>query len=196
MKTTGDVLAISLPNGSFAYAKVLEFPLVAFFDQFSSEILPISALVHVPIAFRVWVMKKVVDSRRWKKIGEMPLSADDVADREFFSRDMVSKKLVVHRGHDTIPASIERCSGLELAMVWNQTAIEERLECLQKGELSPIVIRAKKCCLSSNLPKRTATSFGPRRLRKYNTFPPALFRDSTCGSGSFAPSTRPRHAPG
>ncbi|WP_300554257.1 immunity 26/phosphotriesterase HocA family protein [Maricaulis sp.] len=140
-KKTGDVVEFSLPDGGFAYAKILKSPLVAFYDCITAERVPLADVTSAKTAFSVWVMDEAVNSKAWKKIGTTALTEDDLRERLFFSRDMISKDYVLHDDFGTAPASKEDCIGLEVAAIWSKKQIEERLSHHRRGESSPILRR-------------------------------------------------------
>ena len=140
-KNVGDVIEVPLPSGGFAYAKLLDAPLVAFYDCFSDFGLQLEEVVQAPTAFKIWVMQDVVRARKWKKIGTTDLTLEDLRELKFFSRDAVSKQLIIHAGHNIQPGTMENCTGLEVAAVWTKPAIEERLEYHRRGEKSPLLSR-------------------------------------------------------
>lgn len=63
----GDVFQISLGDEGYAFARVLESPLVAFYDLLSPTAPSVEKIVSSNIIFKVWVMKNSFKSRFWKK---------------------------------------------------------------------------------------------------------------------------------
>lgn len=123
----GDVVEIPLA-GAFAYGWALQDPLVAFFDLRAPAPLPPAQAVQAPVAFKVWVMHSAVTSGRWKVVGRVAPTEDDLVSPWFFKRDLISKKLARYRGGVTCPASAQECQGLENAAVWSAEHVESRLE--------------------------------------------------------------------
>ncbi|MCK6265720.1 immunity 26/phosphotriesterase HocA family protein [Vibrio sp. ZSDE26] len=59
-RKVGDVLAIKLEDGSFSFGRVLEEPLIAFYDCKSVDKLGLEEIVSKPVIFKVWVMNSGV----------------------------------------------------------------------------------------------------------------------------------------
>ena len=124
----GDVVQISLGDGRVGFGRVLESPLVAFYDLCSSEVPPLDVIVASPIAFKVWVMNYAIKDGDWPVIGNMPL-ADDLLERpRFYKQDPISKELSIYLGAGKeIPATMDEIEGLECAAVWEPEHAVDRL---------------------------------------------------------------------
>jgi hypothetical protein len=125
--TPGNVLAIQLESGRYAYGRVIELPLVAFYDLSSALCLPVTQVVAARIAFQVWVMKYAVGNKHWRVIGNVPLEPHLLEQPTFFKQDPINGKLSLYRQNVERPASLEECIGLERAAAWDPEHIESRL---------------------------------------------------------------------
>ncbi len=123
----GNVLAIPLEAGRYAYGRVIELPLVAFYDLSSAHPLPVTEVVAANIAFQLWVMKRAIGPERWQVLGNVPLERHLLEHPEFFKEDPLNGKLSVYCRGVERPASLGECSVLERAAVWNPEHVEARL---------------------------------------------------------------------
>ena len=125
----GDVLKIDLGDGFFAYGRVLDFPMVAFYSLIDKggSFASIDSIVQSEILFKVWVAKHAFKSKKWNVIANLDLESELAKKQDFFKVDSISKKLFIYREGRDIPASHEQCRGLERAVVWDPEHIEGRL---------------------------------------------------------------------
>ncbi len=126
-RRVGDVVEINLGEDGWAYAHVLEEPLLAFYDIRADQTPDIDDIVRAPVLFEVWVMNKAVTSGRWKVIGHSDwLDHVDPSPR-FFKQDLISKRFSIYEDDMDIEATKVECEGLERAAVWDPTHVEDRL---------------------------------------------------------------------
>lgn len=130
----GMVVAIDLGDGLVAYGRVVDPPLFEFFDRFESSD---SATPNVelndgsPVLFRIWVMDSALKSGRWKVIGTSPIR--ERPHEYFFKKDTLTGRLTRYwedrstGEYFEVPASLEECSKLERAAVWDASHVEDRL---------------------------------------------------------------------
>jgi hypothetical protein len=123
----GDVLRISLENGSFAYGRILDEPLMSFYDLSTRTEVSLSEILGSPVLFRVWVMNQAVKRPTWEIIGSEPLDDNLKSKPTFFKYDRRDKAFSLYRDSTDIPATRAQCIGLECAAVWNPEHIEDRL---------------------------------------------------------------------
>ena len=123
----GDIVKIDLENGTFCFGRVLEEPLLAFYDLNVTDDPSLEEIVSSPILFKVWVMNHAITSGRWPVIGSLPLDEDLQQPVKFFKQDPISKELCIYINAEEIPASLAECDGLERAAVWNPEHVEDRL---------------------------------------------------------------------
>jgi len=126
-RQVGDVIKIDLGDGLYCFGRVLDEPLIAFYDTKTTEIPDIQTLVALPILFKVWVMIDAVTSGRWPVIGNVPLDSNLKIAPKFFKQDPISKSFsIYYKGKET-PASLSECEKLERAAVWDPSHVEDRL---------------------------------------------------------------------
>jgi hypothetical protein len=124
----GNVVAIPLGDGTFSFGRILNSPLVAFYDLRRSEIPELEEILRSPIAFSVWVMKYAVTDGDWPVIGNAPLEEELLEEPLFFKKDIISGVLSIYQDNDDfIPATKEQCKVLERAAVWDRCHIVDRL---------------------------------------------------------------------
>ncbi len=128
-RVIGDVVQIDLGAGRFSFGRVLEEPLVAFYDLESSHIPSPQEIVQLPIVFRIWVMNFAITEGDWGVVGNVALTDDLLEPPRFFKRDSISGKLSITRtgGGDEVAATQKECEGLECAAVWEPEHVVDRL---------------------------------------------------------------------
>jgi Immunity protein 26 len=129
-RTIGDVLAIPLGDGTYAYGRVLREPLVAFYDLRSNEILPLDAILVASIVFTLFVKNYPITDGLWPVIGKAQLSGELRKEPLFFKKDALSGALTIYRDStgEEAPASQDECMKLERAAVWEPHHVVDRLQ--------------------------------------------------------------------
>lgn len=125
----GAIVKIDLGDGFSSYARLLEVPLIGFYDIYTDKDLPIDEIVSKPILFKVWVMKYAVSSCRWPKVGYQPLEAELKELPVFFRQDELQPSFffLYYMGGREVRTTREQCEHLERAAVWEPEHVEERL---------------------------------------------------------------------
>ncbi len=125
----GNIVRIDLGSDRVAFGMVIEFPLVAFFDKVtnSDETIEIEEIGHLPIAFKIWVMKFAIGKNGWKRIGSRPLNEEESESPWFYKFDRIAKKFSIVRGHEEKKATKDECLDLECAAVWDPEHVVSRL---------------------------------------------------------------------
>lgn len=124
----GDVVSITLDDGRFAFGRVLNLPLMAFYDYVAIEVPPIQEIIAKEVIFRVWVMKYAVTSGAWPIIGFAPLTPELETTPVFFKQNRITGALQLYFGAgQERPASPQEVQGLERAAVWEPEHIVDRL---------------------------------------------------------------------
>ena len=129
-RKVGDVFSVPLTDGRYAFGRVLEDPLMAFYDFKADEQVAAEQIISYPVAFRVWVTRDAITSGRWEVLGNFPLEPHMLEEVWFSKQDIISKQLSLYKGgHDweEIPATFDQCKDLELAQVWGSSHLEDRL---------------------------------------------------------------------
>lgn len=168
----GQVLYIDLNDGTHAYGRVLEEPLIAFYDKpYQGGQAPlIEEVVALPIAFKIWVMNYAVTKGIWPVIGHVPLTPDLKKTPLFFKQDAMNGQLAIYQSIPELaptyerPATYEECLGLEVAAVWDPEHVEERLRDHFAGRLNKWIKHPKtpeefKAHEEEMLRKREANKF-------------------------------------
>jgi len=124
----GAFVRILLPDGSYGYGRLLEFPYVAFFDfRTMDPICDLAEIMAKPVAFTVAVHKSAVEA--WEVIGQRPVR--DMADLTFerFVQSPTNRRdcKIVDRGGQERSASPGECVGLDPVAVWEAEHVESRL---------------------------------------------------------------------
>lgn len=126
----GSVIAIPLRDGHFSYGRILQEPLIAFYDLRSHDILPIESVLPLSIIFTLYVMNYPITDGDWKVIGNAPLTSELLEEPFFFKKDPISGALTIYQDSSgkEIPATREQCANLECAAVWEPHHILDRLQ--------------------------------------------------------------------
>lgn len=125
--TVGDILRIDLENGLHAFGRVLNSPLMAFYDTATEVQDPPGNILNTNILFKTWVMKSAYKSKNWNIIGNSPLDSTLTEEPLFFKIDPITKKYSTYKGGLETPAFREECLHLERAAAWSPKHIEDRL---------------------------------------------------------------------
>lgn len=128
-RRVGDVVMIPLPEEGYAYGRVLEEPLMAFYDLKSSTKLSVEEIIEVPVAFKIDVMNHAITEGTWPIIGKASLTDDLKEEPLFFKKDPITKQLSIYQDSTGIetPATAAQCKGLECAAVWEPEHVVDRL---------------------------------------------------------------------
>ena len=129
----GDVFEIPLPDGRFAYGRVLEEPVVAIYQQLSTtpNNPPIGSRDY---RFVVGIYTKVLKTGEWKIVGRDPVGAEeDPTPPPRYIKDPVDGSFHIYSNGKISPATHEECIGLEPAAVWDSNHIVDRI---LKGDAS------------------------------------------------------------
>ena len=121
-RKVGDVLKIGFGDGTHSYCQISTNPLVIFFDLRTESELPISEIVRLPIAFKLWVFNTDLKKGVWERLGNSPVALEHLQQPLMFKQDIINGKLTLH--HESFvdsnyerEATISECHGLERAAV-------------------------------------------------------------------------------
>jgi len=124
----GDIVRIPLQDGFSGFGRVLQRPLMAFYNLKSKESPALEQILSAPTIFKVWVMTSIITKGEWPVIGSKPLSPDLEEQPEFFKIDPISRKLSIYLGNGLErPATVIECEKLESAAVWSANHLVDRL---------------------------------------------------------------------
>jgi hypothetical protein len=124
-RTVGDVVQVPLPDGTFAYGRVLEDAAVAFYAQRSTD------PEQPPIGSRKYEFVVGVyygSLRNWAVVGRDPGRDDDENwPPPAFIEDSISGGFQTYYKGVITPSTAEECQGLERAAVWSDEQVVDRL---------------------------------------------------------------------
>jgi hypothetical protein len=127
-RTPGAIVRIPLDLDWHTYARILEPPLMAFYDCRTDHNVDALVVVSKPILFKIWVHKRAVTSGRWQKVSLLPLEPELQVTPIFFKQDRLDpRKFYLYRAGQEVQATREQCIGLERAAVWEPEHVEDRL---------------------------------------------------------------------
>ena len=124
----GDVLAIPLDDGRFAFCRVLKDASIGVYDYVvaTPETLP---PLDMSYAFVVGVYTDVLTSGEWPRVLRKPIPNEESAwPPPYVVRDVISGKVSIYHQGVMRPASSEECQGLEPAAIWDKEHILERIK--------------------------------------------------------------------
>ncbi len=126
-RKVGDFVKVVLQDGAHCYARVLDDPLIAFYDLKTHDDLEIVEIEKRAILFKIWVMNNAITSGRWEVIGHKDLDDTLKESVTFFKEDAISNEVCLYVNSKEIPATREQCKDLERAAVWSAHHVEDRL---------------------------------------------------------------------
>lgn len=138
----GQIVRVELGQGTCSYARVLNEPLVAFYDLLfgASQKTSLEEVISSPVAFTLMVMNHAITRGRWPVIGRVSLSPELQVPPAFCKQDAATGRLSVYQEVPELAPHYERlakageCSGLEAAAVWEPEHVEDRLRNHFAGE--------------------------------------------------------------
>lgn len=138
IRRVGDFVAIPLGDGTFGFGRVLQEPLMGFYNLRNNSLEPPDNIMDQPIAFIIFVMNNAVASGLWPVIGNKPLELDLLTEPLFFKQDSLSKKFSIYKDStgEEYTASEKECDALECAAVWESEHVVDRLKDLFEGRTS------------------------------------------------------------
>jgi len=123
----GDVVQIELPNGGYAYGRVLRDASIAIYRQ-TSQISGRPPVGSRDYQFVVGVYDDVLNSGACPVVGHDPSrDTDDEWPPPSYIRDPISGQASAYHKGIIIPATEEEIIGLERASVWDLDHIVERI---------------------------------------------------------------------
>jgi len=126
-RIVGDVVKIELSDGSLCFGRILDEPLLAFYDVKSSFQPALEDIIKLPVIFKIWVANHAITSGRWEVIGNKELDENLLEPVSFFKQDIISKDTYIYLNGKEVSASKEQCLNLERAAVWQPEHVEDRL---------------------------------------------------------------------
>jgi hypothetical protein len=123
----GDVLAIPLPDGRFAFCRVLKDAAIGVYDDLAAT-KDAPPPLDTNYSFVVGVYRDVLTSGEWPRVLREPFAhEEDAWPPPFVVRDVISGDVSIYHKGIMRPASAEECQGLEPAAVWEKEHILDRI---------------------------------------------------------------------
>lgn len=138
--TIGSIVEVKVED-YFVYAQITENKNLAFFDYQATEPLnSFEILEHAPILFIVGVYFDVITRGVWLKVGKMPLRKECQGTFVKYIFDTINYKFELYitnkNNYYTVSCEKKDVLGLEALAAWEASAIEDRIACHYKGEIS------------------------------------------------------------
>jgi hypothetical protein len=130
-KKLGDIFAIPLPNGKYAFGRLHSDYSLAIYDTFGNS-LDDWENCH-KYQFFVTVESIALRDGKWPIVGNRPFAEnEDIHDPPQYMKDIFTGKFsIYHRGKIT-PARYEDCVGMERTAVWGRNHVVDRLMGIDK----------------------------------------------------------------
>lgn len=138
-RTVGDVVKVSLGDGTHTYARVLPEASLAFYDFRGTEELEIERIVGLPVLFYAAVMHHAIKKGRWPIVGHVPMDGRLNPPPSFIQDALNENSFSIYEGGRIRPATRQECIGLERAAVWEPDHVEERLRDHYAGRKNKMV---------------------------------------------------------
>lgn len=128
----GDVYAIPLPNGKYAFGKVFKDAGFGIYEHIGETIKDLPK--EEEFQFNVGIYKDVLISGNWEIVEHRPFSSDNEAyPPPKYIKDIISGEYSIYYKGEIIKSSQSECEGLELAAVWDKHQIIDRIMGDDKG---------------------------------------------------------------
>ncbi|MDP4147334.1 MAG: Imm26 family immunity protein [Bacillota bacterium] len=122
----GDVYAIPLANGKYAYGRSFKDACIAIYKHIGDNIYDIPKTEEYQ--FTVGIYKDVLQSGQWLIVDSRPFKDDDEAwPPPMCTIDMISGRYSIYHKGQFRASSKSECDGLEQAAVWEAEHIVDRI---------------------------------------------------------------------
>ncbi|WP_349408766.1 Imm26 family immunity protein [Pseudalkalibacillus sp. SCS-8] len=122
----GDVYAIPLPNGKYAFGRIFKDAGIGIYNYIGDNIEDIPKVEEYQ--FIVGVYDYVLKSGDWAVVGNRPFKSDDEAyPPPSCIIDSISGEYSIYHKGETRSATKSECEGLEVAAVWGDNHIIDRI---------------------------------------------------------------------
>jgi hypothetical protein len=125
----GTFVVIELPDGTFGYGRALTGPYYALYDLRTDEpAADVEAIEAAPVLFTAAV-RQTRGPTAWPALGVRPLSGEVAAPVVRFTQDLADYRncVIFDSAGMERTATPEECVGIELAAVWDEHHVEQRL---------------------------------------------------------------------
>lgn len=123
-RIAGNIGALPLPDGRYAFGRVLEQSNVEFYTQIGTS------ETDLPEKWEVWftVCAYAGFFKQMKLVGKRPfISEDERYAPAKYVYDVIGKSYSLYIRGEMIPSDYERCKGLDRASVWDYEHIIDRI---------------------------------------------------------------------
>ena len=122
----GDIFMIPLPNGRYAYGKVLRDASVGIYEPILDH--PSDTPINSSFAFVVGLYSDILKSGIWPIVGHESFGSEEQEwPPPYYIKDTISGKFSIYNKGKIREATEEECEGLEKAAVWEAHHIIDRI---------------------------------------------------------------------
>lgn len=122
----GDIYAIPLPNGKFAFGKSFRDACIAIYKHIGNNMVDFPRTEEYQ--FIVGVYKDILKSGVWPVIGNRPFNTEDEQwPPPMCVIDSISGEYSIYHKGELRDSSMSECEGLEVAAVWEPEHIIDRI---------------------------------------------------------------------
>lgn len=140
----GDLYAIPLKSGGYAYGLVCVGRDFAFFNQRVNEPVMPARAQDIQLAFRVPVAKDAPATGGWLHIGQEVPEGEFAEPGKYLHKPVGSTECYIYSAGQEAPADIDTCRHLEVLSTWFSFHVEERLEDSLAGRENKYVAAIKR----------------------------------------------------
>ena len=121
----GNFICIPLGNETFAYGRVVDRYIIAFYDVRTEQKLTIEQIAGSRVLFVLWINSIGC----YEALGHLPLEENLVGPHLFWMQDIFTGRLsLTETGDVQTPATYEECAPWECMAVWSPEHVLERLQ--------------------------------------------------------------------
>ena len=123
----GAILAIPLPNGTYAFGRLYSEYTLAIYKERTKNIHEIPE--NKEYDFFVGVYRDVICDGEWPVIDQVPFENEDDAWKKppNYMKDIFTGEISKYERGIITPSTEEECKGLEICAVWDRTHVVDRL---------------------------------------------------------------------
>lgn len=122
----GDIYAIPLPNGKYAYGRSFKDACIAIYKHIGNTVDDIPKTENYQ--FTVGVYKDILQSEQWPIVENRPFKDDnDAWSPPMCTIDSISGEYFIYHKGEFRASSKSECEGLEQASVWEAEHIVDRI---------------------------------------------------------------------
>ena len=128
----GDVYAIPLPNGMYAFGRVMKDAGISIYKHIGSSCKDIPQTEEYQ--FIVGIYKDVLQNGEWELVENRPFNNEEEAwpPKQYIIDKINGRYSIYHKG-EIVPSTEEECQGLEVAAIWDSHHIIDRIMGEERG---------------------------------------------------------------